>query len=70
MATLLVLASAQALAAPAPPPPSPADRALSRYFAAETEKIERACLSEIHTLEDWQARQAEYRRQLQDMLGL
>jgi len=70
LATLLVLVAAPALAAPAPPPPSPADRALSRYFAAETDRLERACLSEIHTLEDWQARRTEYRRQLQDMLGL
>ncbi len=70
LATLLVLAAAPALAAATPTPPAPADRALSRFFAAETDRLERACLSEIHSIEDWQARRTEYRRQLQDMLGL
>ena len=46
------------------------DPRLAAYFRAETATISQRCLSEIHTLEDWQARRAEYRRQLQEMLGL
>jgi dienelactone hydrolase len=47
------------------PQKSPAE-----YFRNETEALQRRCLSDIHTLQDWENRRAEYRRQLQEMLGL
>ncbi|MBE0544161.1 MAG: acetylxylan esterase [Verrucomicrobia bacterium] len=43
---------------------------LAAYFRTETAKLAEQCLSEIHTLADWEARRTEYRRQLQEMLGL
>jgi len=46
------------------------DEMLASYFALETEKIRRNCLSEIKTLDDWNAKKGEYRRQLLEMLGL
>jgi dienelactone hydrolase len=54
----------------APLAAAPLDPALARYFKAETTRLEAACLSEVRSLADWQSRQAEYRRQLQEMLGL
>lgn len=46
-------------------PPAPAD-----YFRNETMALSANCLADIHTLDDWTSRRAEYRRQLQEMLGL
>jgi dienelactone hydrolase len=46
------------------------DAMLTSYFALETEKLRRNCLAEIDTLDDWNARKGEYRRQLLEMLGL
>jgi dienelactone hydrolase len=46
------------------------DQWLAGYFRAQTSMIERECLTDIHSLADWQARRGEYRRQLQEMLGL
>src|SRR5512142_435979 len=46
------------------------DPALEDYFRAETAALAGRCLAEIHTLADWEARRGEYRRQLQEMLGL
>jgi dienelactone hydrolase len=46
------------------------DRMLAAYFASETDTIEDACLREIETLDDWNAKKGEYRRQLLEMLGL
>ena len=46
------------------------DSRLAAYFRAETKALSQRCLADIHTLEDWQVRRAEYRRQLQEMLGL
>jgi hypothetical protein len=46
------------------------DEMLAAYFCKETAKLAEQCLSEIHTLADWEARRTEYRRQLQEMLGL
>ncbi len=43
---------------------------LADYFRAETEKLADACLADIRTLEDWEARKPIYREQLFDMLGL
>lgn len=61
-------------AAPKPaaprPPMSRGDLALTSYFRNETAQLAAGCLGEIRSLPDWQARRAEYRRQLQEMLGL
>ena len=46
------------------------DRMIAEYFAAETEKLQDACLADIQTLDDWKAKRGEYRRQLLEMLGL
>ncbi len=46
------------------------DAMIAGYFRAETEKLTRQCLKDINTLEDWQTRRDEYRRQLYEMLGL
>jgi dienelactone hydrolase len=43
---------------------------LDAYFRAETTKLTNRCLSDIHTLADWQSKRPEYRRQLAEMLGL
>ena len=47
-----------------------ADRLLAEYFEAETEKLADRCLADVETLEQWQKRRPEYRRQLLEMLGL
>jgi dienelactone hydrolase len=46
------------------------DRMLSDYFRQETALLARQCLAEIPSLDDWNARREEYRRQLREMLGL
>jgi hypothetical protein len=46
------------------------DKLVGEYFARETERLEKNCLAEIKTLDDWNAKKGEYRRQLFDMLGL
>ncbi|HOP78305.1 MAG TPA: alpha/beta hydrolase family protein [Thermogutta sp.] len=50
--------------------PLPGDAMLADYFQVEVGKLQAACLADIKTLEDWQARCEEYRRQLREMLGL
>ena len=50
--------------------PTPGDQMLADYFRAETADLSQRCLTDIKTLEDWKARRDEYRRQLQEMLGL
>lgn len=70
---LPLLASLAAAAFAADPPVAntkAGDEMLARYFAAETERLESASLAEIKTLEDWNGRRDEYRRQLREMLGL
>jgi dienelactone hydrolase len=47
-----------------------ADQKLAAYFRSETMALSRRCLTDIRSLEDWQAHRAKYRRQLQEMLGL
>lgn len=59
-----------ATAATAAPPVLPGDRMLSAYFRHETAVLAERCLADIQSLEDWVARRAKYRRQLQEMLGL
>jgi dienelactone hydrolase len=46
------------------------DQMLTDYFRAETAAIAGRCLADVHSLADWEARRGEYRRQLQEMLGL
>src|SRR5262245_2509578 len=46
------------------------DKMLAEYFAAETKKLQEACLADIKTLDNWKAKRGEYRRQLLEMLGL
>lgn len=46
------------------------DRMIAEYFRLETAKLRDACLADIHSAADWNAKKAEYRRQLLDMLGL
>lgn len=61
-----------AQSAPVTPPErlSRDDQKLADYFRAETATLARRCLVDIQSLEQWQARRGEYRRQLQEMLGL
>ncbi|MFP6613642.1 MAG: prolyl oligopeptidase family serine peptidase [Pirellulales bacterium] len=46
------------------------DQMLAAYFKAQTERLREDCLADIDTLEDWQSKRGEYRRQLLEMLGL
>jgi dienelactone hydrolase len=46
------------------------DRMIAEYFRLETDKLKTGCLAEIKTLDDWNAKRGEYRRQLLEMLGL
>jgi len=46
------------------------DRMIGRYFESETGRLTAACLADVKTLDDWQARRKEYRRQLFEMLAL
>lgn len=48
----------------------PGDEMLRDYFKTETAKLTENCLSDIHTLADWNAKKGEYRRELFEMLGL
>jgi len=48
----------------------PGDAMLTDYFQVEVAKLQSACLSDITTLEDWQRRCEEHRRQLREMLGI
>ena len=43
---------------------------LARYFKSECETLTSRSLADIHDLKDWESRRGEYRRQLQEMLGL
>ncbi len=46
------------------------DAMIAEYFEIETARLRDACLAEITSLEDWEAKRGEYRRQLLEMLGL
>jgi dienelactone hydrolase len=71
---LFVLVTSLSAAVPGTAPPG--DRAsrndlnLANYFASQTAALSGRCLADIHSLKDWEARRGEYRRQLQEMLGL
>jgi dienelactone hydrolase len=49
---------------------TPADALLADYFRKETALLSAHGLADITTLDEWQAKRPEYRRQLQEMLGL
>ena len=67
---LLVLAGAPPGLASAEDTASRNDQRLADYFRGQTGVIARQCLADVRSLEDWEARRGEYRRQLQEMLGL
>src|SRR5688500_20177878 len=70
---VVLVLSASTLLAQAPPPAAPAtraDAALAEYFKAETRRIERECLNDIKSPEDWAARKDTLRNQLFEMLSL
>ncbi|MFZ0829054.1 MAG: acetylxylan esterase [Verrucomicrobiia bacterium] len=50
--------------------PTPGDARLADYFRFETAALSQRCLADIRTLDEWKAKRGEYRRQLQEMLGL
>ena len=69
---LLVLCTSNA-ARPADAPvvrPTRADAALAAYFRAETDTLEKACLADIKTPQDWEANRPILRKQMFEMLGL
>ena len=43
---------------------------IAEYFKIETARLAENCLNNIRTLDDWNAKKSEYRRQLSEMLGL
>ena len=49
---------------------SHADAMLADYFRDETAKLRDRCLTDVKSLEDWQAKRKVYREQLFEMLGL
>jgi len=49
---------------------TPGDALLTDYFRNEALSLSQRSLTNITTLEDWTTNRAEYRRQLQEMLGL
>jgi len=71
IAALLLTLLGTCWAAPATQPVTArGDRMIADYFRNETALLSRNCLSEIKTREDWDAKKGEYRRQLEEMLGL
>jgi len=50
--------------------PTPGDAMLADYFRNETAALSQHCLADINTLDDWKSKRGDYRRQLQEMLGL
>jgi dienelactone hydrolase len=70
---LIAFLSLLPLASAADPPTidtSRGDRMIAEYFRIESAKLREACLADIHSAVDWNAKKGEYRRQLLDMLGL
>lgn len=67
---VLLLGMLSGLSAADAPVSTSADIMLSRYFQRETERLEKECLAQISSLEDWKTKREGYREQLQEMLGL
>jgi len=70
--SILLPALLPALLSPAAPLSSaiPGDRQLVDYFRDEVTTLSSNCLANIQSREDWEAKRAEYRRQLQEVLNL
>ena len=51
-------------------PTARGDAMIAEYFRVETARLSEACLADIGSLADWEAKRPEYRRQLLEMLGL
>lgn len=49
---------------------SDGDRMIAQYFAYRTSELERNCLAEVQTADQWRTAAPQYRRQLASMLGL
>jgi len=49
---------------------TPGDRMFAAYFKAESDRLAANCLKDIKTLDGWNARKEQYRRQMHEMLGL
>ena len=65
--TLAFVGLAQSVFAAEPPKldTSRGDRMIAEYFRLETAKLRDACLADVNSAEDWNAKKGEYRRQLQ-----
>ncbi len=50
--------------------PTRGDAMLAAYFRDQVTALSTNCLADVSTLDDWKSRRAEYRRELQEMLGL
>lgn len=68
--TLLSIGTARSTADESEAGNPPGDQQVADYFKTETDKISSACLSNIHSLADWEARRPELRREAREMLGL
>jgi hypothetical protein len=69
-AALIVLAGWLAALPGVAVEPASGDALVAEYFRRETAAVGDACLAEITSLEDWEARRGPARRELLDMLGL
>ena len=49
---------------------TPGDKMFARYFQSETDRLAADSLTDVETLEDWNARKDGYRREMHEMLGL
>src|SRR5690242_3844594 len=67
---LLLAAIVVALRTAAAGQPTRGNQMVADYFGNEASLVTERCLADIRTQEDWQAKRVEYRRQLQEMLGL
>lgn len=68
--TLLFMQNPSGAVDGAADPSQPGDRLVAEYFATETKKLSDSNFAEIETLQDWEVRRDEYRRELHEMLGL
>ncbi len=69
LTTIITLPLPSRAAAP-PSKPTRGDLMLADYFRAETSALADRCLTDIKTLDDWNAKKTDYRQQLFEMLSL
>jgi dienelactone hydrolase len=67
---LFAALSLAAITSPAAERPTRADQALADYFRVELLNLSSNCLANVKSVDDWKSHRDEYRRQLQEMLGL